>query len=158
MSFASYWRGSLALRLTWLLQVAVILALAWIVHLVKQPLPSLSVWDFQDPELVDYLVNHKIPLELCPMSNVRTGAVSTITEHPIKNYFKQGLIISVNTDDPKMFGTSLNKEYELLEQKCGFTRQEICKLILLAIESSWLPGDRKKSLAASFKKEPSWVG
>ena len=112
----------------------------------------------EDPELLDYLREHRIPLELCPVSNVRTGVVSAIAEHPIREYFERGLIISVNTDDPTMFGTTLDKEYELLVQECGFTRQEICRLILLGVESSWLPEDQKKSLATSFEKEPSWVG
>jgi len=112
----------------------------------------------EDPELLDYLQEHRTPLELCPVSNVCTGAVSAIAEHPIREYFERGLIISVNTDDPMMFGTSLDKEYELLVQECGFTRQEICRLILLGIESSWLSEDRKKLLATSFEKEPSWVG
>lgn len=112
----------------------------------------------EDPELLDYLEKHEIPLELCPVSNVRTGVVSAIAEHPIRDYFKRGLIVSVNTDDPKMFGTALAEEYQLLEKECGFTRQEICRLILLGVESSWLSKERKKSLATSFKKEPSWVG
>jgi adenosine deaminase len=112
----------------------------------------------EDPDLLDYIQEHRIPLELCPVSNLRTGVVSTIAEHPIRDYFERGLIISVNTDDPKMFGTALNREYEMLVQECGFTRQEICRLILLGIESSWLSEDRKKSLAATFEKESSWVG
>ncbi|GAG46502.1 unnamed protein product, partial [marine sediment metagenome] len=49
---------------------------------------------------------------------------SHIAEHPIRDYFKRGLIVSVNTDDPKMFGTALAEEYELLERECGFTRRE----------------------------------
>ncbi|UCE40112.1 MAG: adenosine deaminase [Candidatus Aminicenantes bacterium] len=112
----------------------------------------------EDPELLDYLRKHRIPLELCPMSNVCTGVVSTITEHPIREYFDCGLIISVNTDDPMMFGNTLDKEYELLVQEYGFTRQEICRLLLLSIESSWLSEGRKKLLVASFEKESSWVG
>jgi adenosine deaminase len=112
----------------------------------------------EDPELLDYLREHRIPLELCPVSNVCTGVVSAIVEHPIREYFERGLIINVNTDDPMMFGDSLDKEYELLVQECGFTRQEICRLILLGVESSWLSEDRKKLLATSFEKESSWVG
>jgi adenosine deaminase len=112
----------------------------------------------EDPELLDYLQEHRIPLDLCPVSNVCTGVVSAIAEHPIREYFERGLIISVNTDDPMMFGDSLDKEYELLVQECGFTRQEICRLILLGVESSWLSEDRKKLLATSFEKKSSWVG
>lgn len=111
----------------------------------------------EDSKLLDYIGEHKIPLELCPTSNVRTGVICSIADHPIRSYFERGLIISVNTDDPKMFGTSLAEEYRLIEQKCGFTRQDICRLVLLGIESSWLSEDRKESLATSFKKELSWV-
>ncbi len=60
----------------------------------------------EDPELLDYLAIHGIPLELCPTSNVRTGAVSAVKAHPIRHYFEHGLIVSVNTDDPKMFGSA----------------------------------------------------
>jgi adenosine deaminase len=111
----------------------------------------------EDPELMDYLQEHRIPIELCPVSNVRTGAVGSIAEHPIREYFERGLVISVNTDDPAMFGTTLDAEYDLLMQECGFTRREICGLMLLAIESSWLPEDRKIVLATDFKKDSSWV-
>ena len=112
----------------------------------------------EDPELLDCLYERKIPLELCPGSNVRTGVVHSINEHPVREYFERGLLISVNTDDPMMFGTSLDNEYKSLVDECGFTKKEICRLILLGIESSWLPEDRKKLMAASFQNETSWVG
>jgi adenosine deaminase len=111
----------------------------------------------EDPGLIDYLREHRIPLELCPISNVRTGVVSAIAEHPVREYFERGLIISVNTDDPKMFGTCLDREYELLVEECGFTRNEIRNLILLGIESSWLTDDRKKHLKSEFENDPHWL-
>jgi adenosine deaminase len=112
----------------------------------------------EDPELLEYLRKHNIPLELCPLSNVCTGIVSAISKHPIREYFDSGQIISVNTDDPMMFGTTLAKEYEMLLQECGFTRQEICSLILLGIESSWLSEERKNLMVKSFENDPSWIG
>jgi adenosine deaminase len=112
----------------------------------------------EDPELVDFLAERRVPLELCPGSNVRTGVVRRLSEHPIRTYFDRGCVISVNTDDPRMFGTALADEYRLLVQECGFTREEICRLILLGIESSWLPDDRKAALAAEFTRDPAWVG
>jgi adenosine deaminase len=111
---------------------------------------------WQDPELVEYLVAHRIPLEMCPVSNVRTNVVGSLREHPIRQYFEAGLVVTVNTDDPKMFQTSLADEYRLLEQECGWTKPEICRVILYAIESSWLSDERKTSLAAEFKKTPVW--
>lgn len=111
----------------------------------------------EDPDLLDYIARHRIPLELCPMSNVRTGVVKSIADHPIRIYFDRGFIINVNTDDPKMFGTTLADEYRHLEEGCGFTRKDICRLVRLGIESSWLPEDRKHSLAARFEEDPSWI-
>lgn len=112
----------------------------------------------EDIMLVEYLVETQIPLEMCPVSNVRTGVVDKLVDHPICDYFKRGMAVTVNTDDPKMFGTSLAHEYRSLVEECGFTRSDICKLILTAIESSWLPDDRKHSLQQSFLKDPTWIG
>ncbi len=111
----------------------------------------------EDPPLMDYLAEMRIPLEMCPVSNVRTGVVDKIANHPIRQYFEHGITVTVNTDDPNMFGTSLAKEYRSLVEECGFSRREICKLILAAIDSSWLPRNRKQSLAQSVTRDPSWV-
>ena len=70
--------------------------------------------------------------------------------------FAAGLVVTVNTDDPKMFQTSLAEKYRLLEQECGFFRSDICELILSAIRASWLPEDRKPSIVVDFKKSPAW--
>ncbi|MFC1492846.1 adenosine deaminase [candidate division KSB1 bacterium] len=110
----------------------------------------------EDPELLDYIAEREIPVELCPMSNVRTQAVNSLREHPIRKYFEHGLIISVNTDDPKMFNTSLAEEYRLLVQDCGFSKQEICKIILLGIRSSWQSEEKKGILTKKFEQETSW--
>jgi adenosine deaminase len=112
----------------------------------------------EDSELVQYLVEHKIPLEMCPVSNVRTRVVDNLSEHPIRRYFKAGVMVTVNTDDPKMFQTSLAEEYRLLEQECGWTKIEICRLILNAIESSWQPAEQKEALIEGFKKDELWHG
>ena len=110
------------------------------------------------PALVKCLIEKRIPVEMCPMSNVRTGVVENLAAHPIRDYFEQGMIISVNTDDPKMFGTSLAEEFRLLERECGFSKADLCRLMLLAIESSWAPADKKASWVADFENESSWVG
>ncbi|MFA6244388.1 MAG: adenosine deaminase [Candidatus Hydrogenedentales bacterium] len=112
---------------------------------------------WQDPELVEYLVEHHIPLEMCPMSNVRTNVVESLQDHPIRKFFDAGVVVTVNTDDPKMFQTSLADEYRMLESECSWTKAEICRLILSAIESSWLSCERKALLIAEFKQSPVWL-
>jgi adenosine deaminase len=111
---------------------------------------------WEDPELVEHLVSHRIPVEMCPVSNVRTGVVRSLREHPIRQYFEAGMLVTVNTDDPKMFQTRLADEYRLLEQEFGFTKTDIHELILSAIRASWLPEDRKKTLVADFISSPAW--
>jgi adenosine deaminase len=111
---------------------------------------------FEDPELMEYLVYHRIPIEMCPVSNVRTGVVRSLSEHPIRQYFDAGMVVSVNTDDPKMFQTRLADEYRLLEEQCGFFRLEIQDLIISAIRAAWLQEDRKASLVADFRRDPAW--
>lgn len=112
----------------------------------------------EDPELIAYLADRRIPLEMCPVSNVRTGVVARLAEHPIRRYLDAGIPITVGSDDPRMFQTSLADEYRQLESECGFTPEEIRGLILSAIEASWLPAERKASLAESFRGDPAWGG
>jgi adenosine deaminase len=110
----------------------------------------------EDPSLIEHLVESQIPLEMCPLSNVRTGVVGCIEQHPIRRYFEMGIVVTVNTDDPKMFGNSLAEEYELLERKLGFCQDDIRELILQGVRSSWLPEDGKRRLATAFQRDPAW--
>ncbi|HXV60743.1 MAG TPA: adenosine deaminase [Vicinamibacteria bacterium] len=100
----------------------------------------------EDPALVRHLVEHQIPVEMCPISNLRTGVVDSLEHHPIRSYFDEGVLVSVNTDDPKMFQTSLQEEYEALARDLGFTLAEIGKLVSNAIDSTWADAQTKQRL------------
>jgi adenosine deaminase len=110
----------------------------------------------EDESLLTYLAEKRIPVELCPISNVRTGVVPSIADHPARRYFDLGLRLSVNTDDPQMFGNSLSAEYRALETQLGFSRDEIRALILQAVDTSWLPPARKRELEAELTSDPNW--
>ncbi len=101
---------------------------------------------YEDPELVEYLASSKIPLEMCPVSNVRTRVVADLHEHPIRRFMEAGVIVTANSDDPKMFQTSLSQEYRSLAEECGWTKEEITLLIRNAIQSSWATQQRKSVL------------
>ena len=75
---------------------------------------------FQDPRLVDLVRERQIHIEMCPTSNLKTGSVTRIEEHPISRAKELGLSFSVNTDDPGVFESSLESEYELLAHTFGF--------------------------------------
>ncbi len=111
----------------------------------------------EDEALLDHLAEHRIPLEMCPLSNVRTAVVPSIDDHPVRRYFDRGIPVTVNTDDPKMFGNSLAGEYRLLAERLGFSRREICGLIRGAVDVSWLEDARKRQLLAELEGDPDWL-
>ncbi len=110
----------------------------------------------EDESLLDYLAEHRIPLEMCPLSNVRTGVVSSLEAHPVRRYFERDILVTINTDDPKMFNNSLAQEYQLLEEKLGFSRRDIQTLILQGIQASWLSESQKQQLTMEFCSAPAW--
>jgi adenosine deaminase len=112
----------------------------------------------EDPELVDHLAERRIPLEMCPVSNLRTGVVASLEEHPVRRFWERGLVVTINTDDPTLFGTTLADEYRLLESRLGFSRDEIRSLILQALESCWLEIDARDALVERFRSDPGWSG
>jgi adenosine deaminase len=111
----------------------------------------------EDESLMRYLAEKQIPLECCPLSNVRTGVVKSIEAHPVKKFFDAGLLVTVNTDDPAMFGNSLAQEYQILEERLGFSRDEIRKVILNGVKAAWLSNDRKKKLQETLVNDENWL-
>ena len=82
-----------------------------------------------DPLLMEHLREKNIPLEICITSNVRTGAVASLAEHPVRRLYDAGVPIILNTDDPALFECSLTGEYELARREFGFTAEEIAELV-----------------------------
>lgn len=97
----------------------------------------------QDPELVEELAQRQIPIEISVTSNLRTGCCPDINKHPVRRYFDQGLMITLNTDDPAMFGTSLNAEYQFVQETFGFTDDHLRELARNSFEASFLSTEKK---------------
>jgi aminodeoxyfutalosine deaminase len=87
-----------------------------------------GIRSIQDPRLVAYLRDHNIPLEICVTSNLRTGAVSSLEEHPVKKLFDAGVPILLNTDDPALFECTLEGEYALAQRHFGFTPEQLAAI------------------------------
>ncbi len=83
----------------------------------------------EDPLLVAHLAEKKIPLEICITSNVRTAAVASLKDHPVRKLYDAGVPIILNTDDPALFDCTLTSEYELARRELGFTEREIEGLV-----------------------------
>jgi len=97
----------------------------------------------QDPELVEVMAQKQVPVEVCVSSNLRTGVCRSIQEHPVKMMFENGLMIILNTDDPDMFQTSLNHEYEFAQEEFGFTEDHLRELARNSFEAAFLPPEKK---------------
>lgn len=97
----------------------------------------------QDAELIEELAERQVPIEICVTSNLRTGVCAELAKHPVRNYFDQGLMLTLNSDDPAMFRTSLNEEYRLVQEAFGFTDEHLRELARNSFEASFLPAERK---------------
>jgi adenosine deaminase/aminodeoxyfutalosine deaminase len=97
----------------------------------------------QDTELVEELAQRQVPIEICLTSNLKTGCCLQLHDHPVKKYFDHGLMITLNSDDPAMFGTTLNREYELAQSEFGFTDEHLRELARNSFEASFLPAEKK---------------
>lgn len=104
----------------------------------------------EDPALVEYLRERQIPLELCPTSNLRLGIYPDYDAHPLRLLWDAGLMITVNSDDPPMFGTDLNHEYEVLIDHFAFGADELEQVSLNGLQSSFLPDPDKAGLETEF--------
>ncbi|HEY3269560.1 MAG TPA: adenosine deaminase [Armatimonadota bacterium] len=82
----------------------------------------------EDPVLMEHLLRHQVHLEMCPTSNVRTGAVASLAEHPVADFLRRGLNVSVNTDDPALFGTNLAGELSAVQRTFSLTEAEMARL------------------------------
>lgn len=96
-----------------------------------------------DPRLLDYLREHEIALEVCPTSNVCTRQVDSIEAHPVRRMLDHGVLVTLNTDDPPMFGATLNGEYRAVGGTLGLRAEQLAQLARNAVDSSFLPEDGK---------------
>ncbi len=116
----------------------------------------------EDEELLALLVARKIPLDICLTSNLCTGVVPSLAEHPIRTLFDRGVRVTVNTDDPAMFKTNLNREYELLAEEFHFTAEELFQVAREGFRASFMPEERNDRYLEALNRvwtlyEQGWV-
>jgi aminodeoxyfutalosine deaminase len=107
----------------------------------------------EDPVLVDYLREHQVPLEVCPTSNVCLGVFPSYEAHPLRQLWDEGLLVTANSDDPPLFNTDLNHEYEVLTDHFGFTADELEQISVNGLRASFLPQMEKAQLETEFRAE-----
>lgn len=103
--------------------------------------------------LLDYLADRCIPLEVCPTSNLRLGVYPTYGLHPLPRLLQAGAVVTVNSDDPPLFNTTLTDELLLLGEHFDLSANAIDRLVLNAVRASFLPTDEMQAMEAAFVEE-----
>jgi adenosine deaminase len=108
---------------------------------------------FEDIDLLNYVRDRQIGLEVCLTSNIQTKSVTDLSKHPFKSYFDQNIAVTLNTDSTLISGTSLSKEYILAQELFNFSKADILKLILNSFEQAFLSYDEKQELIKNARKQ-----
>ncbi|ADW70474.1 adenosine deaminase [Granulicella tundricola] len=105
-----------------------------------------------DADLLSILAERQIPIEINVTSNLRTGCCESLEAHPVREYFEGGLFLTLNSDDPPMFGSDLLGEYILVQEQFAFSLDEMREFAANSIEASFLPPERKLKLMADVER------
>lgn len=108
---------------------------------------------YENPELEQYVLDRRVPLEICITSNLQTHAVPSAESHPLRRYFDLGIVACINTDNRLMSATTVTEELWLAHTKLAFTRKEIDRLILYGFASAFVPFREREAMVAKAKKE-----
>ncbi|CAN5179849.1 adenosine deaminase [soil metagenome] len=108
---------------------------------------------YEDADLMRYVNDFRIPIEICLTSNVQTQAVPDFADHPLRRYFDAGLVLSLNTDNRLMSATTVTEEYWRAHQHLGFTWDELVEIALMGFRSAFLHREAKDKLLAEVKEE-----
>ncbi|MFJ8856860.1 adenosine deaminase [Streptomyces sp. NPDC102451] len=98
----------------------------------------------EDPELVDRLVSERIPLTLCPLSNVRLRAIDVLEQHPLRAMMDAGLLCTVNSDDPAYFGGYVGDTFHAVHEALGLDREQLRTLARNSFEAAFLDHDEER--------------
>ena len=103
--------------------------------------------------LVERLARDRIPLELCPTSNVCTGVVPSFADHPFRMFDEAGVLVTVNSDDPPLFGTTLTDEFRVLARHWGYDADGVQRIALNALDVAFLPEHERAAMRTAFVEE-----
>lgn len=108
---------------------------------------------FEDPDLMQYVNDFRIPLEICLTSNVQTRAVQDFADHPVRLYYDEGLVVTLNTDNRLMSATTVTEEFWRAHRYLGFNWEELARIALYGFESAFMPHQQKQEMVSSIGQE-----
>jgi aminodeoxyfutalosine deaminase len=117
---------------------------------------GIRAWE--DPALLEELRSNRIPLEVCPSSNLCLGVVPDLDHHPFDRLYRAGVHLSVNSDDPAFFNTNLTREYLRLGQTFGYEAADLAGLALAGLRQSFLPEPERIAMEARFQAQLASLG
>ncbi|MCI0573511.1 MAG: adenosine deaminase, partial [Myxococcaceae bacterium] len=107
----------------------------------------------EDGDLLNYVNDHRIPLECCPSSNLQTGAVASLESHPLKFYFDYGLRVTINTDNRLITDTTVTKELMVAHRHMGLSLEDLTTILISGFKSAFLPFREKQDMLAQVNRE-----
>lgn len=107
-----------------------------------------GVRSLEDPGLVRHLADQQVPLTVCPLSNVRLKGVPSLAEHSLPRLLEEGLLVSINSDDPAYFGGHVDENYRAISQEFGLVAEDLARLAKNSITSSFITDQRRSELYA----------
>ena len=108
---------------------------------------------FEDADLMRYVNDFRIPIEICLTSNVQTRAVARFEDHPVRTYYDAGIVLSLNTDNRLMSATTVTEEYWRAHQHLGFTWDELVDISMMGFDSSFMHRTEKLAMMDSVRQE-----
>ncbi|WP_223299318.1 adenosine deaminase [Paenibacillus darwinianus] len=112
----------------------------------------------EDAAVMQLVKERRIPLEMCPVSNIQTKAVSGWDDYPIRDYIEQGVTVTVHTDNPTVSATTITREFRELAARFGFTPSELAALALNGAQAAFLPQEEKAELVREMKRRIEALG
>ncbi|WP_244163385.1 adenosine deaminase [Paenibacillus pectinilyticus] len=112
----------------------------------------------ENAAILAMIKDRRIPLEMCPISNIQTKAVASWDVYPIREYMDQGLIVTINTDNPSVSGTNITNEYRALADRFAFTTPELVKLIMNGVEAAFMDESDKVMFRQEMEAELNSLG
>jgi adenosine deaminase len=107
----------------------------------------------EDDDLIRELRDRQVPLEVCPTSNVCLGVAPSLAQHQLPRLLDEGLYVTINSDDPPMFNTTLTEEYVVASEAFGLNEDALETLVLNAVRASFLPGTDRREMEREFAAE-----
>ncbi len=116
-----------------------------------------GVRSIEDEKLMNFLAENRIPLTMCPLSNLRLRVVNDLGDYPLREFLKRGIVATLNSDDPAYFGGYLNENYRAVQVALGLSSDELCTLAANSIMASFITGEKKREILERLLKACSSV-